>query len=254
MPGGLSYWEDAHAITAICREMRDTSQPCLKKNEKNFFPGYFLAALAAALSLCAVLHAAGSLPRIKPAVINSMASRYGIGAKKRLEDWSALMQKLRDKPEQEKLKAVNDFFNAIPYVTDLAHWKQNDYWATPVEMLASNGGDCEDYAIAKYVTLAALGISMDKLKITYVQAKVNQSTIAHMVLAYYAQPRAVPLILDNLNRRIKPADRRADLKPVYAFNGSDLWVVRSSNLGRVGNSSKIRFWKEIQNRMEQEFE
>lgn len=254
MPGRLLHRKTRHAITVIRCEKRDMCQPCLKENGNLFFFRWLLAALAAVFFLSAILHAAGSLPRLKPAVINSMTSRYGIGAKKRLEDWSALMQNLQDKPEQEKLKTVNDFFNAIPYVSDLAHWKQNDYWATPAEMLASNGGDCEDYAIAKYITLSALGISTDKLKITYVQAKVNQSTIAHMVLAYYAQPRAVPLILDNLNRQIKPASQRADLTPVYAFNGSDLWVVRSSNLGRVGNSSKIRFWKEIQNRMEQEFE
>lgn len=254
MPGGLSYRKTLHAITVRSCETRNMRQHSLKKNGKPFFFRRLLAALATAFSLFALLHAAGSLPRLKPAVINSMASRYGITAKKRLEDWSILMQNLQDKPEQEKLKTVNDFFNAIPYASDLAHWKQNDYWATPAEMLASNAGDCEDYAIAKYVTLAALGISMEKLKITYVQAKVNQSTIAHMVLAYYAQPQAVPLILDNLNRQIKPASQRTDLTPVYAFNGSDLWVVKSSNLGRVGNSSKIRFWKEIQDRMEQEFE
>ncbi|MCM1511824.1 MAG: transglutaminase-like cysteine peptidase [Oxalobacter formigenes] len=229
-------------------------QPCLKKNSIPLFFRHLLAILAAAFLLSALLHAAASLPRLKAAVISSMTSRYGIGAKKRLEDWAAMMQDTQNKPEQEKLKTVNDFFNTIPYISDLSHWKQNDYWATPAEMLASNGGDCEDYAIAKYVTLAALGIGMDKLKITYVQAKVGQSAIAHMVLAYYAQPGAVPLILDNLNRQIKPASQRADLTPVYAFNGSDIWVVKSGNLGRVGNAGKIRFWKEIQNKMEQEFE
>jgi len=62
--------------------------------------------------------------------------------------------------------------------------------------LASNGADCEDFSIAKYFALKELGVPIQRLRITYVKAvRLNQ---AHMVLAYYPEPDAVPLILDNL--------------------------------------------------------
>jgi hypothetical protein len=45
----------------------------------------------------------------------------------------------------------------------------------------------------------------------------------HMVLAYYAQPSAEPLILDNLIGDVRAASRRPDLVPVFSFNGEGLW-------------------------------
>ncbi|WP_197479414.1 transglutaminase-like cysteine peptidase, partial [Oleiphilus sp. HI0132] len=81
-------------------------------------------------------------------------------------------------------------------------------WATPLEFLATNAGDCEDFSIAKYFTLREMGIPDDMIKITYVKAlELNQ---AHMVLAYYPTPDAEPLILDNLINEIKPAGQRTD--------------------------------------------
>ena len=77
--------------------------------------------------------------------------------------------------------------------------------------------------------------------------------IAHMVLTYYTQPNAVPLVLDSLNKQIRPATQRPDLTPVYAFNGDGLWIVKSRTENRVGGSGKIRFWNEMKSRMGKEF-
>ena len=83
----------------------------------------------------------------------------------------------------EKLEKVNRFFNQVNFVSDAIHWQKKDYWATPIEFLASDGGDCEDFALAKYFTLKMLGVPEKKLNLTYVKAwKLNQS---HMVLTYY---------------------------------------------------------------------
>jgi predicted transglutaminase-like cysteine proteinase len=155
----------------------------------------------------------------------------------------------KNKTEMEKLQIVNTFWNKIPYKSDMDHWGVIDYWATPAEMLATNAGDCEDYAIGKYFTLIALGVDPGKLKITYVIA-INE---AHMVLTYYSQPDAVPLVLDNLIPQIRPADRRPDLRPVYAFNGDGMWVIKGKAASHVGNPGKIRFWRELLNRMGNEF-
>ena len=125
---------------------------------------------------------------------------------------------------------------------------KKDYWATPVEFLASNGGDCEDFSLAKYFTLRILGVPESKINLTYVKAwKINQ---AHMVVTYYSSPGAEPLVLDNLVDEIKPASERSDLYPVYSFNGSGLWVSKERGRGKlVGKSDKLSLWNDFLMRM-----
>ncbi|MDL2284588.1 transglutaminase-like cysteine peptidase [Oxalobacter sp. OttesenSCG-928-P03] len=201
------------------------------------------------ISLPLLLKAADVLPEFSEKYLAAAEKKHGAGAKSRMQAWSRLISENRAKPELEKLDLVNSFFNKVPYYSDQKHWGRKDYWATPAEMLATNGGDCEDYAIAKYFTLVALGVDNSKLKITYVKA----ITEAHMVLTYYSKPDAIPLVLDNMIPHIKPANQRPDLKPIYAFNGDGMWLVKSQQLGRVGSSGNIRFWREMKSRMGKEF-
>ena len=187
-------------------------------------------------------------------VIASAEKKYGPSARVRLQAWTRLVADNRKKPEADKLKLVNDFFNQIPYVSDAEHWGVEDYWATPVEMLASNGGDCEDYAIGKYFTLLALGFTMDKLRINYVLAPAQDpANQAHMVLTYYPKPDAIPYVLDNLVKELKLASARPDLVPVYSFNGEGLWLAKERASGRAGaSSSKISLWTQMNERMGKE--
>lgn len=152
--------------------------------------------------------------------------------------------------ENEKLNLVNTFFNQTKFISDLDHWGQEDYWATPFEMLATNGGDCEDFSIAKYYSLLQLGIPDDKLRITYVKAlQLNQ---AHMVLAYYPQPDTEPLILDNLTTDIMVGSQRQDLRAIYSFNRDGLWLSGQNGfLKRVGSSDKLNRWNDLNARMSQ---
>ena len=175
-------------------------------------------------------------------------SRYGKEAKDRIVEWQKLMQTAKDLPEKKKLQVVNRFFNKIQFIDDIFHWGKEDYWATPFEMLATDGGDCEDFSIAKYFTLLELGVSEDKLRLTYVKAlELNQ---AHMVLTYFPTSRSVPLVLDNLIDKIKLASQRKDLLPVYSFNGTGLWLAKSRGSGkRVGGSSRLSLWQELKERM-----
>ena len=226
--------------------------PSKYKQTSQFF-GRLLFVILLPIILPLLPHAADVLPPLTDAYINSAATKYGISAKRRLQEWDKLIKQNQSKSEPEKLRLVNDFFNRIRYVSDLEHWGVEDFWATPAELLASNGGDCEDYAIAKYFTLVAMHVDPNKLKITYVKARVNNKMIAHMVLTYYTQPNAVPLVLDSLNKQIRPATQRPDLTPVYAFNGDGLWIVKSRTENRVGGSGKIRFWNEMKSRMGKEF-
>jgi predicted transglutaminase-like cysteine proteinase len=217
-------------------------------------------ALAAALGLVVAgtvsVYSQATQIRLEEKVLASAEAKYGAAARKRLEDWQKLLDGERARTESQKLTLVNDFFNQITWVSDPDHWKKADYWATPTEMLATNGGDCEDFAIAKYFTLVALGVPDEKLKITYVKTRdpnpINQS---HMVLAYYSTPTGQPLILDNLIPQIKSGAQRPDLTPVYSFNGSGLWLAKEKGAGKQveGGSSNIAFWRDLTSRMGKEF-
>jgi predicted transglutaminase-like cysteine proteinase len=177
-------------------------------------------------------------------ILEQIKARFGNEAAERILAWQRLARDNLKLTPQEKLEKVNGFFNQIRFISDLEHWQREDYWATPIEMLATNGADCEDYSIAKYFTLRELGIPDEQLKITYVKAlQLNQ---AHMVLAYYPSPGSEPLILDNLINDILPASKRPDLAPVYSFNGEGLWLSKlSSQEGkRIGEASKLKNWQD----------
>lgn len=182
--------------------------------------------------------------------------KYGPTARLRLVAWTKLIAESGAKSEPEKLQLVNQFFNQIRWISDPDHWGKKDYWATPTEMLASNGADCEDFAIAKYFTLLALGVEIDRLKITYVKARdPNPINQAHMVLTYYLRPESIPLVLDNIIPEIKPATERPDLTPVYAFNGDGLWLAKERSLGRVASGpGNISLWRDMNARIGKEFD
>ena len=207
-----------------------------------------LALLVLSLAALAV-----ELDTITDPQIGKLAQQFGPIAKSRLTDGRALVTTPKNKAlqqEREKLELVNDFMNRTPFVSDLQHWGKEDYWATPVEFLSTNGGDCEDFSIAKYFALRSLGVADEKLRITYVKEIVVYNE-AHMVLAYFPAPDAEPLVLDNINKAIRPASTRTDLVPVYSFNGSGLWLAKDQT-GRgqsVGGSDRIGHWKDVQKRL-----
>jgi predicted transglutaminase-like cysteine proteinase len=171
-------------------------------------------------------------PFLPDELLSRVKEEYGRGAERSLIRWQNFIIKNADQSEKRKLELVNLYFNVIPYASDLKQWGVNDYWATPVELLVHDRGDCEDYAIAKYFTLKKLGVAAEKLRVVYVH--VDERTrrtragnglndgFAHMVLGYYETPTSSPLILDNLTRAIKPASERPDLKPVYTLASDDL--------------------------------
>ncbi len=183
------------------------------------------------------------------ALVDSARKLYGVAAAERLTHWQNLITYSQKLSEPQKLVEVNDFFNRMRFMNDIDHWGEEDFWATPVEFLASGAGDCEDFSIAKYFTLRELGVPDEKLRITYVKAvELDQ---AHMVLSYFANPGEEPLILDNLISEIRPASSRKDLVPVYNFNGDGLWLSRQRGEGvRVGESNKIKTWTELRRRLQ----
>ncbi len=189
---------------------------------------------------------------ISQSMLDSIEKKYGKKAKQRFILWDKMIQEAKSKKLLEQLKAVNDFYNQVKYLSDKSHWRKTDYWATPFEFLGTGAGDCEDYAIAKYFALRKLGVPDSKLKITYVKLmrRGTKYEEAHMVLNYYHKPTSTPIILDNVNKKLKLATQRPDLKPIYSFNASGLW--QAKNKGRdiefVG-SNNLKNWKSLMQRI-----
>lgn len=171
------------------------------------------------------------------------------------KDWESLLRTLKDEDELEKLMQINRFFHInLNYRLDNELWNQEDYWATPLETLGKGLGDCEDYAIAKYVSLRQSGISDQKLRLIYVRARIGGSrsslTEAHMVLGYYATPTAEPLILDSLMPDVMPASERTDLSPVFSFNSQGLWA--GNTKAAQSPTARLSRWRSVLERIEQQ--
>jgi len=179
--------------------------------------------------------------------------RYGARAVETVVAWRRLIEESRGLPDLDKLNKVNTFFNRrILFQDDIVVWQQPDYWASPLEFMGRGTGDCEDFSIAKYTTLQILGVGNDKLRMVYVRAKSGSTaSVAHMVLGYYPEPTAEPLILDNLISSVRPASMRSDLTPVFSFNSDGLWV-GGATASSADPTARLSRWRDVLDRMRQD--
>jgi len=202
----------------------------------------------------AVIAGCSSTPKVET-VVTPEPEYVGNGidpvTQAQVEAWKSLIDSGSQWSDIKKLTRVNDFVNQFNFVDDKIHWQQEDYWATPLQTLVTRGGDCEDFSIAKYFTLSAMGLDEDKMRLTYVKAlKINQ---AHMVVSYYEYPTAEPLVLDNLNPVILPASQRPDLLPVYSFNGTGLWLSKKKRGSEyIDDASRLSLWQALLHHMDVE--
>ena len=204
-------------------------------------------------ALWLVLLCSGLAPRAWDADLMLRAAQaHGPQAVAGARALQALLAGLQGQDEPARLVAVNQFFNRrVAFASDLEVWGQQDFWASPLEMLGKGRGDCEDYVIGKYFALLAAGVPVAKLRLVYVRATIggggrvgDGEVVAHMVLAYYASPGTEPAILDNLIGDIRPASRRPDLEPVFSFNGDGLWQgVGAQSAGDP--AARLSRWRDV---------
>jgi len=170
--------------------------------------------------------------------------KYGPFAKNRFVSIQKdLIEKYKNSDDITKLKAVNTWVNNLKYDSDMHVYGVGDYWATLYEFVGKDRGDCEDYTIAKYYILKALGVDPHKMKFTYVVYRDRRGHLyAHMVLSYLKVPNPKSkndiLILGNNNKRVLPASQRPDLiKMIKMINGD--------------TGPKSKKWKKLEINMEQ---
>lgn len=136
-----------------------------------------------------------------------------------LRDWKADLSNLRGKTLVEMADGVNNLMNKVRYIGDNKNWGKSDYWETPVEFM-SRGGDCEDFAIAKYVSLKALGVPENLLRIAIV--KDMEKGIPHAILIVYTDQG--PMVLDNQIKKMTRASSISHYKPIFSINRTAWWV------------------------------
>ena len=171
--------------------------------------------------------------------IAALNKAYGKPAVNRLNSLLAMMDEMVAAEEDKIVVGVNRFFNQLEYSPDIKTWQKKDYWASRLEFLGQGRGDCEDFAVAKFLTMMQLGVPAQKLFLTYVKA-VGYPEAAHLVVTYYKQPGTVPFVLDNYNKLILPATKRKDLIPVYSFTANDLYLQKQQGLGKRVNRGSLK--------------
>ena len=119
----------------------------------------------------------------------------------------------------EDLRSVNTAVNRTPYVADADNYGVDDYWASPDEF-AARGGDCEDYAIAKYALLKARGLSANQMRIVIVRDL--ELNTAHAVLS--VNLGGVHYILDNQSSDVRRDTDVTRYRPVYSLNEAGWWL------------------------------
>ncbi len=134
------------------------------------------------------------------------------------DKWTKFLADLKGKDRVTQIRAVNDYMNRAPYITDPVNWGVKDYWESPGQFMA-RFGDCEDYAIAKYLSLKLLGYSEREMRIAVV--KDLNLRIGHAVLVIYYKGN--PYVLDNQIKQVVPASTIKHYLPVYSINAYAWW-------------------------------
>ena len=126
-----------------------------------------------------------------------------------------LIKAVKAKSGRDQLDEANRAVNmAIRYMSDYAQHGEADRWSAPLASFATGKGDCEDYAIAKYVALSEAGFPHEELRLVLVRDRsVRQD---HAVLA--ARLDGHWLILDSRRSDLMNDAEATSFTPLYAIN------------------------------------
>ncbi|MEQ8369889.1 MAG: transglutaminase-like cysteine peptidase [Alphaproteobacteria bacterium] len=138
-----------------------------------------------------------------------------------MADWQAFLAETAGLPPRQQVERINTHMNRADYIIDPVNWGMPDYWASPGQFLRREG-DCEDYAIAKYMSLRALGFDPSAMRIVVLQ-DMNLN-IAHAVLLLDLNGER--LILDNQIGQVVTADVIRHYRPLYSINEGAWWLHR----------------------------
>ncbi len=134
-------------------------------------------------------------------------------------EWIAVTGHLRGLAPRAMLDEVNHAINAHPYVASHDNWGNGDHWETPFEFLSRNG-QCEDYAITKFMLLRAMGFANDQLRIVVLRDVARQLDHAVLVVDLDGQS----WLLDSVNDAVAPIAVASQYRAYYSINETGWWL------------------------------
>ena len=141
-----------------------------------------------------------------------------------LKYYGQFLDTLQGADQLAQLKSIHGYMNETRYIVDPRNWNHKDYWATPKQFF-DRDGDCEDYSIAKFMSLRALGWSNDQQRIVVLQDE--NLGITHAILMAYLDGEAwVP---GNQIEKIIKVKRILHYRPYYSINEGGWWLHRSQS-------------------------
>lgn len=134
------------------------------------------------------------------------------------QEWAMFLESIRGKDPMTQINEVNRVMNKANYVTDETNWGEKDYWATPGEFMA-RFGDCEDYAISKYMSLKVLGFKQEQIRV--VAVKDLNLKVGHAILVVFLDKKVY--VLDNQIKQVVEAQTIRHYQPVFSINDKNWW-------------------------------
>jgi len=146
----------------------------------------------------------------------------------RYRSWFDFLETLPGKETMAQLQAINTVMNPPnhAYIEDLINWHKAEFWATPREFFLHDG-DCEDFAIAKFLSIRLRELPVEGLRIFLVEdlnlsaATGSEGRVNHAVCVAYLHGRA--WVLDNQAQRMMDARCVYQYRPVYSVDEEAWW-------------------------------
>jgi len=133
--------------------------------------------------------------------------------------WRALVARARNLGPERQLQMVHLAIQKTPYRPDGGFGGEADYWTHPLEFL-QRGGDCEDYAVAKFKMLEAAGFPTTDMRIAIVRNAITAQF--HAVLVAYIDGQAS--ILDSQSPVVYQQARQTAFDPICSLDRKSLWL------------------------------
>ncbi len=132
--------------------------------------------------------------------------------------WMKFLKKISAEDKWTQVKEVNRYMNQAKYITDRDNWGKKDYWSSPGEFFA-RFGDCEDYAIAKFLSLKMLGFKPDEIRV--VAVKDLNLKVGHAIAVILVKGKA--FVLDNQIKQVVAASKIKHYQPVFSISTEKWW-------------------------------
>jgi predicted transglutaminase-like cysteine proteinase len=133
----------------------------------------------------------------------------------------------RQREGRARLGQINRAVNlSIRPVSDLVQYGVDDFWAAPLTTLRTGAGDCEDYAIVKYLALREVGIAPVNIRLMIVRDVRRQTN--HAVVA--VRHEGEWLILDNRTMVIVRAIDAQNYWPLFSLDERGVGMLATASL------------------------